>query len=33
MNPVDTEKDEWRNAQSILDKAISRFAAALENES
>jgi hypothetical protein len=31
--PADTEKDEWRDAQSVLDKAIARFGAALEGKS
>jgi hypothetical protein len=30
LKPADTEKDEWRHARSILDKAIARFGAALE---
>lgn len=28
---ADTEKDEWLDAQSILDKAIDRFGAAIES--
>ena len=31
LKPADTEKDEWRHAQSILDKAIARFGDALES--
>jgi len=30
---ADTEKDEWRDAQAILDEAIARFGAALKSKS
>jgi hypothetical protein len=33
LKAVDTDKDEWLNAQSVLDKAIARFGAALESKS
>lgn len=33
LKAVDTDKDKWRNAQSVLDKAIARFGAALESKS
>jgi hypothetical protein len=28
---ADTEKDEWRGAQELLEKAIERFGAAVES--
>jgi hypothetical protein len=33
LKAADTEKDEWHDAQAILDKAIARFGAALEGGS
>jgi len=33
LKAANTEKDEWRDAQAILDRAITRFEAALESTS
>jgi len=33
LKPAETDKDDWLDAQAILDKAIVRFEAAMESTS